>query len=203
MEGLDFALVEAVLVAVEVDTKKRIAGITLVVLWLPEDGPQGEDEPFQFVLRPVGRVVGSLRHGAWNDSGAKVEALQVEDLPRVFERIGNLPIYGYRFFDVPDKEGRLRLKKSWFLREAGRFSFDWRSGEDGLSHTLDLFQEGWEDGEHRHLDLRIWFDDLQVFRADHSEVSVEELIAGAKRWWEAWNEDDPRTGDKGIIRLSP
>lgn len=192
LEGLDFALEDAELLGVEVDPTNRIAGVTLVILWDPESGPATDDLRFQLVLEPVGRVVASLRHGSWDDRKAVVEPLTIRDLPGVFRLRGDRSIYGSQFFDVAPK-GRREARDSWFVREAGRLSLDWRAGGDGHSHTLDLFSEGYADNAESHLDLRLWFDDLWVYRPGQGRIAIHELVAGARRWWEAWEEEGART----------
>lgn len=202
LEGLDFALEEAHLAGVEVDPAARVAAVTVSVLWLPAEGPPPADDRIQIVLKPIGRVAASLRHGRWDDPKALVEPFELRDLPKVFDRIGGRPIYGYEFFDVPERKGNVFSRKHGFALWSDRLSLDWVAGEsDGLSHTLALFQEGWEGKKERHFDLQLWFDDLELFRPDYSPMEVDELVEGAKRWWRGLREGDPRTQDRGIVPL--
>ena len=87
-----------------------------------------------------------------------------------------------------------------------KLSLAWQSPPDGLSHTLDLFQEwpGAPDEEwsgHRYLEIVTWFDELTILRPDYTVQPVEEFIAGGKRWWEAMYAGDPRVQGRGIIPL--
>lgn len=119
---LNLALDEAELIGAEVDSEECVAGLTLAVLSLPEEGPAPEDRRVQIILRPVGRVAASLRHGAWNDDSAEVEPFQVDALLSIVKRFGASAIYGGKFFDVPkDKDFRNwkdRLSLDWWAPDA-------------------------------------------------------------------------------------
>ena len=148
-----------------------------------------QTDEFQFLFWPIGRVVASLRTGHWDDPTAEIVKFEVEDLLSVVQSFDGLDIYGWEFFDVNDGKG--------FIDWASRVSLDYRSGSDGLIHTLDLFQEGAE----RHLDLRIWFDELMLRNANGEEISWEEFVAGGERWWNGLNRGDERTQGFGIELL--
>jgi hypothetical protein len=165
-----------------------MAGITLEVLTLTETGDPPRDRRVQFVLAPIGRVAASLRLGRWNDAAAPVEHFEIGALLGIVESFKN-SMYGWQFFDQHEKD-----MESW----GGRVSLDWRSGSDGLSHSLCLFQEG---GPHRHLDLCIWFDGLIIKDPTGQEIALDKFISGGRRWWSAFRADDPRTRGYGMIPL--
>jgi len=184
--GIGVALNEATLLGAEVSRERRMAAITLAVLSLPSDGgPAPEDSRVSLVLAPVGRVVASLRHSRWDDDSAPPVPFSLAELLATVQSFGGLPVYGWEFIDIA--EG--------FERWSGRLSLDERLGEGGDTHSITLFQEG----NDRHLDLRIWFDRLQVFRPDHTEIQLEEFMAGGKRWWDGLYSGDSRTGQAGIF----
>ena len=85
-----------------------------------------------------------------------------------------------------------------FAAWSDRLSLDWRSEPGGLEHTLDLFQEGYD----RHLDLRIWFDELRVFTPEHEEIALQDFMVGGVRWWDGLYANDPRTAGHGIAPLA-
>ena len=190
---LDVALNEADLLGVEVNPARRIAAATFRVLTLPVDGPPPEDSRVQILFRPVGRIVASLRNGRWDDAAAEVVPFEVTDLLPVVQRFGGRPIYGWEFFDVHDKE---------LSRWGQRLSLDWRSGSDGVSRSVTVFQESARHAD-QHLDVCIWFDELEVRRPDGSVLSLEEFAAGGKRWWDAMYAGDKRTQGAGIIPAAP
>lgn len=84
-------------------------------------------------------------------------------------------VYGWEFLDVPEEDE--------FASWSDRLSLDWRSQPDGLSHTLDLFQE-WP--SLRVLDLRFWFDELRIVASDGDEIAFDDFTAAGVRYWADW-----------------
>lgn len=188
---LNVALNEATLIGAEVDTERRAASLTFAVLTLPaDDGPPPEDDRVQLVLRPVGRLAASLRNGRLDDGRAPVEKFAPDRLLDVVMSFQGLAVYGWEFLDRPERDN--------FNEWSDRLSLDWRSEPEGLSHTLDLFQAGYD----RHLDLRIWFDEIRVFTPEHEEITLDEFAAGGVRWWDGLYANDPRTAGHGIAPLA-
>jgi len=107
----------------------------------------------------------------------------------IVQSFGGGPIYGWEFIDLPDK----------FDQWSDRLSMDMRSGADGLLHTLDLFQEG----NGRHLDIRIWFDELDIRDPRGDTVPFDEFIEGGQRWRDGPFAGDPRTQGAGITPIKP
>ena len=190
LQSLNVGINEATLLGVEFDPERRIAAATLAVLSLPETGPMADDPRVQFLFRPVGRIVASLREGHWDDPTAELVKFEVTDLLAVVQSFGGLAIYGWEFFDVDDSTS--------YDRWAKRVSLDYSSGTDGLTHTVELFQSA----EHRTLDLRLWFDELMVRTAAGEVISWEEFAAGGKRWWDGLYTGDERTKNSGISPLN-
>jgi hypothetical protein len=185
------ALNEASLVGLEVEAAEDWAGLTLAVLSLPPDGgPEPGDPRVQLILHPLGRIAASLRQGAWDDDHAPVVPLGLEKLHAAVAGFGQQPIYGWEFLDVPEEKS--------FARWRDRLSLDWRGRGGGLAHTLDLFQES---GTDRHLDLRLWFDELRIFGADRTEIAFDDFTAGGVRWWDAMYAGDERTQGHGIVPM--
>jgi hypothetical protein len=185
---LGVAFNEAGLLSFEVDQEYRNAAATFTVLSLPPEGPEPTDRRVQLCLWPVGRVVASLRKGAGDDLAAEVVPIAVEDLPSLVRSFGGLPVYGWQFFDTDEQPPLDRL------------SLDWRSGDDGLSHTVCLFQE---DNSQRYLELWAWFDELGIRSPDGSWLPLDEFVAGGRRWWDAFYAHDPRTEGHGLFPLAP
>ncbi|MBO0699664.1 MAG: hypothetical protein J2P46_14810, partial [Zavarzinella sp.] len=186
---LGIALNEADLLGFEVDPARRIAAATFRVLTLPAGGHPPEDRRVQMLFRPVGRVAASLRNGFWNDEAAEVVPFSLSDLLGVVQSFGGQPVYGWEFFDIHDKE---------LARWGNRLSLDWRSGPDGLSRSIAVFQSSGA-GPARHLDLCVWFDELEVRRTDGAVIRLEEFAASGRRWWDAMYAGDKRTEGHGIF----
>ena len=186
--GLGIALNEATLLGLEVDAQNRIAAATFRVFTLPKKGPSPADSRVQLLFRPVGRVAASLRNGRHDDPDAEVVPFPVEDLLANVQSFDGLPVYGWEFFDAHEKA---------ITKLGDRLSLDWRSGEDGISHSIYLFQ----DPGNRTLDIWVWFDELQVRDTEGNVIPIDSFIAGGNRWWEAFYKGDERTGGHGMTVL--
>jgi len=186
--GLNVALNEADLLGFEVDPERRIAGATFSVLTLPESGPVPEDRRVQFVLRPVGRVAASLRNGRWDDPEAPVVPFTLDELLPTIQSFGGLSLYGWEFIGVHAKE---------LAKWGDRLSLNWTSGDDGLSHSITVFQDPGD----RILDLCVWFDELTVRDVQGTEIPLDFFIASGKRWWDAFYAGDERTKGFGMAPL--
>lgn len=186
--GLGIALDEADLLGFEVNPERRIAGATFRVLTLPESGPLPDDRRVQLLFRPVGRVAASLRNGRWDDPHAAVVPFPIDDLLTIVESFGSLPIYGGEYIDVHASE----LEK-W----GDRLSLDWRSGADGLSHSITVFQGS----SSRILDLCVWFDELEIRDPGGNRIPLDAFLAAGKRWWDAFHAGDERTKGCGMFPL--
>jgi hypothetical protein len=185
--GLDTALNEATLLGLEVRPDGSLAGATLAVLSLPPDGSPPEDPRVQLQFAPVGRVVASLRLGSWDDYKAQVVPFPLSKLLEIVQEFGGQPIYGSEFVDVHDAA---------LAGMAGRHSLDFLGGPAGMTHSIRLSQEG----SGKYLDICLWFDHLRILRPPVWEpVSLEEFIAGGKRWWDGLHAGDPRTVGHGIV----
>jgi hypothetical protein len=202
LADLDVALDESTLWRVEFDPESRVAIVMLTVLLLPVgDGP-AEARPVCLILRPVGRLAASLRHGSWDDREAHVEGLELDDLPRVFDRLGGQSIYGGTFFNVPEVRPGVFDRPNGFALWSDRLSVDWMAPRaDGQTHTLLLFQEGAEGDQLRHLDVQLWFDELEARTVNGDGIRIDDLVSGARRWWRALFEGDART--QRAISLEP
>ncbi|NUQ67012.1 MAG: hypothetical protein HUU18_01870 [Phycisphaerales bacterium] len=184
-DGLGVALNEAALLGAEVIQDRRCAAITFAVLSLPLDGaPPPVDSRVSLVLVQVGRVVASLRNARWDDDQAPAVPFALAELLKTVQSFGGQPVYGWKFIDTDDG----------YERWANRLSLDERFDGGSKQHSITLFQEGYE----RHLDLRLWFGGLRIFRPDRTEIAIGEFVAAGKRWWDGLYSGDPRTRGSGI-----
>jgi len=188
-EDLGMALNEAGLLFVkcEKDLRRILVGVN--VLSLPEHGPESDDRRRLLELRRVSRIVCSYRGGHWDDEDAPILGLATEQLSEVIVDFGQDPIYGWEFVDVGDEH---------FGRWAGRLSLD-ETWAEGGSHTIDLFQ----DAADRILDIRIWFEDLEVRTSGGDRIPLGSFARGGRRWWDARYAGDERAADHGIFPLRP
>jgi hypothetical protein len=131
----------------------------------------------------------SYRDGRWDDPSAALLPVDGDQLDRLLEDFGQLPIYGWEFVDAGDEQ---------FRRWRDRLSLDLACAGSG-AHTIDLFQ----DGVSRILDFRAWFESLEVFEVDERHIPLDEFIGGGMRWWEAMYAGDARTSGHGIVPGAP
>ncbi len=186
--GLNVAFNEARLLGVEVSESRQLAAITLALLTLPSDAANAtEDSRVSVLLEGVSRVAVSLREGRWDDHSARVLPVTLHSLLEIVRSFSGQAVYGWEFFDQEED----------FLQWADRLSIDAVLRPEPGSHSLTFFQEA----ENRHLDIRLWFEQLRMTDADRTPLDLKEVIAGGQRWWEAMYKGDPRTQAAGIFPL--
>lgn len=187
IHGLGVAFNEADVLGVEFSEQKRGVACTFATISIDKNGNVPSDRRVQVILQPVGRIIASLRLGNWNDPTAEVVIFEPTELLEKVQSFGGLPIYGWEFINNADKD-----TADW----KNRLSFDWTSDQSGgLTNTFDLFQEGHE----RHLDLRIWFDELTIFNPEGERVELQDFIDAGQRGWDAIYSGDDKTKGFGIF----
>jgi hypothetical protein len=188
ISGLNVALNEAEWHNARVRADTSEAMLDFRVLALPEVGPEPseDDRVLRLRLSYVGRVAASLRNGRWDDDSAETVAFDLDDLNDVVHGFGVLPIYGWEFFDPPE---------SGWNRWKDRLSVDEYFSDGSEAHVLELFQEG----NDRHLDLRIWFNGLSGYSLNNEPLALPDVVASGKRWWDALFAGDERVRGHGIV----
>lgn len=185
--GLNVALNEARWSGIRVDVPGRRVMLVLDVLRLPAEGPAPEG-PVLVMVGGVSRVAVSLRNGYWDDIAAEVVPMALDELEAVVGSFGWTDIYGWEFVDPPER--------SW-AHWRDRLSLDAVLADDVAAHVLDVFQED-RRASPRHLDLRIWFDQMCVSSTADEWIPLREFVAAGERWWDGLRAGDPRTDGKGI-----
>jgi len=183
LAGLNVAVNEARLLSFDLDLARRVAIIGLSALTLPEEGPPSDDARIELRLLPAGRITAALV-----DSEGRVRSFGIERLSDVVRDFGGQPIYGWEFFDPPSIH---------MTAGSGHLSLDFRAQGTSLNHTLHLFQED----RPQKLDVCVWFDQLDVRDRSSNALSLDEVIAGGRRWWDGLHSGDPRTRASGIHPL--
>jgi hypothetical protein len=188
--GLNAALNEATWAGVEVDLAARRERLQFDVLSLQPEGAPGAGSRVTVAVGQVSRIAASLRTGWWNDEAAEVVPLEIAGLDAAVRSFGGCPVYGWEFIDPPEE--------SW-AHWRDRLSVDARLQRDESPHVIELFQEGGT--QPRHLDLRIWFAQIQVTGSGGRGIELRDFIAAGARWWDGLYRGDPRTGGRGIFPL--
>ena len=183
LAGLNVALNEARLFALDLDLVLKVAVVELGVWTLPEQGPPPQEAWIELRVFPLGRLIASFV-----SSDSRIKRLSIEELPDVVRSFGGQPIYGWEFFDPPSSN---------LVTWSERLSLDFRAGQTGLTHTLHLFQ----DSGREKLDVCLWFDEVEVRDTSGRETPIDAVIANGKRWWDGVFSGDPRTSGSGIQPL--
>jgi hypothetical protein len=224
LAGLDVAVNEAEFCDMRINERTGEVRLLLLLLSLPEEGPEPSDRRSVFSLTGVSRIVASLRgDAAGDDRGGRSRA------SRRSGRAGRSSASGASDRDVGrgrfDQVVPLMLEElpstvrsfgcqpvyGWdffdlpdqartLWRE--RASLDFPVGQGRGKHSIDLFQEGVA-GDPRRLDLRIEFDELSVKNARGRAVPLGEVVASGRRWWAALQAGDPRVAGHGITLGAP
>ena len=189
LEGINLAIDEAQLLDLEIDLLLKSARTTLQVFCISENGQVPIDRKVAVHLKSISRISASLRHYDKNDKYLKTEKFDINDFEKIVKSFGGASVYGSNFI----RPGNESLP-SW----AENVSLELSLGDDEGDYMIDLFQ--WDNS--RKLDFRIWFNELKITKASNEqEISINEFIAGGKRWWEAFNKNDPRTQGFGMFPL--
>lgn len=187
-EKFGVALNEATLLDVQLDSENAIVKCILRVVTVDKNGKVPDDNTAVFTFSPVGRLITSLRHGHWQDENARVQAFAPHELSAIIQSFNGQSIYGWEFFNLGSK-----AIEDW----VNKLSLDYRSNNgDGISNTIDLFQE---EGVSRHLDLRIWFDNLIIHDPIGNHIDLETFFENGRRAWDSIFDGKDQTSGFGIV----
>jgi hypothetical protein len=186
-QRIGVAFNEATLLGVEFDKGEKRVACSFALVAMDENGNVPEDNRLLFIFEPIGRFVASYRKGHWDDSNAEVEKFEPEKILEIVQQFQKLSIYGWEFVNCGDK-----AFDSW----KDRLSFDYLTGESsGFTNTIDLFQDGGD----KHIDIRIWFDNFEIFNPKYEAVELEVFLENGKRGWDAIYADNDKMSNFGII----
>ncbi|MTE11992.1 hypothetical protein [Nocardia aurantiaca] len=188
IEGLNRALSEATCLGIDVDPAAATLRLELDVLTLPEDGPPPPDCDIYLTLTGVSRVAASLRRQRWDDLAPVVLPLTLDGLHDAVRSFGGGALHGWDFLDLGDS--------SW-SQWRKLLSFDTTLSDTPAAHMMEFSQE--EGVDPRELDVRVWFEGLEVTDRQGAPIALREFIAGGVRWWHAHDAGDPRTMRPDVV----
>jgi hypothetical protein len=172
LNGLNVALNEATLLGIEFDRDKERIAATFSPVAIDTNGQIPEDNRVQLVFKPVGKFVASYRLGDWNDESAQTIKFEPEQIFEKVQEFGSGSIYGWEFIDCKKESN-----ENW----KDRLSFEFNSNKNaGQQHTIDLFQAS----EGKHIDIKIWFDELEIRSPKHETIDFQTFIDNGKRGWD-------------------
>ena len=170
--GLNVALNEATLLGIEFHRDKEIVAVSFAPVAIDNKGQVPEDNRVQFVFKPVGKFIASYRLGHWDDKTAPTVKFEPDEILEKVEEFGHCAIYGWEFFDCKNESDY-----SWL----DKLSFDFNSTNNhGRQHSIELFQEGGD----KHIDIKIWFDEFEIFNPKFDRIDIQTFIDNGKRGWD-------------------
>jgi hypothetical protein len=173
IDGLNVALNEATLLGIEFHRDKEIVAVSFASIAVDSNGKVPEDNRVQFVFKPVGKFIASYRLGRWDDANAPTVEFEPEQIFEKVQEFGHCAIYGWEFIDC-----KKQSNDNW---QDSRLSFSYNSTKNnGRQHTIDLFQEGGD----KHIDIKIWFDELEIFTPKYEKIEFQTFIDNGKRGWD-------------------
>jgi hypothetical protein len=184
---LDIALNEAEVAGLVVDAANRRVRLLLYVLALPAKGPIASDNRRALILSGASEVRVVLRPDSADGYGPAIILGDVAELSEWFARPAfRHEMYGWRFLDQPSLTGdwpdvpslSLRLRDGRAAHELYWFAEFGRAEPGGVAGYC--------------LEGTVRFDDLAVADASGASILIEEFTSAARRWWQAFQDKDPR-----------
>jgi len=172
VNGINVALNEATLLGVEFHRDKEIVAVSFSPVAIDENGQVPSDNRIQFIFKPVGKFIASYRLGHWDDKAAPTIMFEPEQILEKVEEFGHCSIYGWEFIDCKKESDY-----SWL----DKLSFDFNSpNTEGRQHSIELFQEGCG----KHIDIKIWFDEFEIYTSTYDKIEFQTFIDNGKRGWD-------------------
>jgi hypothetical protein len=191
-DGLNLALNEAIIVGLDFDEKFRTIYVTFYPVAVQQDRTIPKDNRFLFAFKNVGRLASSLTLQP-ETKAIKFDTSELSDKMSEFK---NESLYGWEFID----NGEDLIFKQW----KDNVSFD-KIFIDTFEkqHTIDLFQE--DKYSKKTIDVRIWFDKIEIFDSDLKPFEAQTFIDNGKRGWDKLYKDGWTTTEaelKGKLELN-
>ena len=175
-DGLNLALNEAIIVGLDFDKERKTVYLTFYPIAIQQDGTIPNDNRFLFAFRNVGRLASSLTL----EPETKAIKFDTNELSDKMSEFKNESLYGWEFIDNDEE----LIFKQW----KDNVSFD-KIFSDTFEkqHTIDLFQE--DKYSKKTIDIRIWFDTIEMFDSDLKPFDAQTFIANGKRGWDKLYKD--------------
>jgi hypothetical protein len=172
INDLNGLLYEARLVGVDLNVDRRSFDVTFGIWRFLDDEAGAPADPRLLIsLQPIGRIAVSWRRASWNDESAPAEPLHPDELAARIAGFWQEAVYSKIIDGDPNR----------FDQGLQRLSMDLDLGV-AREHTMDLFQEGDPD----FIELRVWFDNLTLYRQMHGrlvELSLDDVASMARAAW--------------------
>jgi hypothetical protein len=188
VDRLDLALNESTVCGLHYDADRGEARLLIEVDALPEVGPIDRDPRRAVVMSSVESIEVIVRSDRAGGYGPVLPVGSLDDLEQFFAGLSWAhPMYGWEFVDVADDGPAWQVEPSLRVIPGGGLA----------AHSLRWFTEcgsAGRTGQPRSYVLQgvVWFAGLRIERADARPVPLEEFVADARRWWDAFRRGDAR-----------
>lgn len=184
---IGLALNEATLHDIKLDKKNSIVTCVFSLITLDKYEKLPDENRFQLVFKPVGRFIASYKKDV--DGSEELQKFEPEGISDVIQSFDKQQIYGWDFVNIEEE---------FFDKWKDELSFDYSvSAEVGMANTIYLFQEYWK----QDIDIRIWFDDFEIFNSKNEQVQLEEFLENGKRGWNAIYRGEGRGRGFGVVPI--
>ena len=195
-DKLNHALNESRITEFSIDRKLNKVSVVFETVAMNEDGTIPKDSRVVFSFLNVCRVAGKLKLGEWNDDTALTESFPPEELTEKLLSYNGHSMYGWEFINVENSEKEFEKWENDSSFDVSLF------GCQNDINTIDIFSEHFSE-KPKTLDLRIWFEELEIESLDGIPMSSQEFIARGIRGWNAiYDGNDGMTKAHGIVALS-
>ncbi|AFM02758.1 hypothetical protein Fleli_0269 [Bernardetia litoralis DSM 6794] len=170
--------------------------IILETIAVNEDGTVPNDSRLKFDFKNVGRIASLLKLGEWNDENAEIIKLTPEKLSEQIFKFNGDSMYGWEFINVDKYDED-------FEKWESKASLDIKLQEkNGYLNTIDIFSEHFSENC-KTIDLKIWFDYLEIRTIQNESISLQEFIDRGIRGWNAiYDGNNNMTEKHGIVALA-
>ena len=174
-DGLNLALNEAIILGLDFHETNKTVYVTFSPIAIQQNGTIPSDNRFLFAFKNVGRLAASLTLEP-DTKAIKFEPIELADKLSEFK---NESLYGWDFID--------NNEELVFNQWKDNKSFDIVIRNDFLNqHTIDLFQG--DKYSKKSIDLRIWFDQIEIFDNEILPFDILKFIQNGKRGWDKISE---------------
>lgn len=195
-ERLGVALNEGDVAGVRAGLTPRAMDVLVHVHALPSEGPVDPDIRRLLRFEGVGEVAFLLRRTRTDGYDRPRSVGSLEEIEEFFASLVHQDtMYGWRFFDDPN------LTEDWPTEVSLRLNLG-----ESASHVFYWFSECWPSGgaqrETYLFEGTIAFEQLGVFRANGTEMELEDFCEAGERWWQGLHGEDPRVSSDAQQHLA-
>lgn len=179
-----------------IDRELKRVSVVFETVCMNEDGTIPEDTRVVISFINVCRLAGILKLVELNNETFRTESFQPEELNERLLSYNGESMYGWEFINVENPD----LKFEEWQSDS---SFDVQLIDCPTNvNTIDIFSEHFS-SECKSLDIRIWFEKIEIESLEGEPISTQEFIDRGTRGWNAIFKGNNRmTKAYGIVASS-